>query len=119
MKFKRIQNKHKQGKETMIRFILKGDKGAIQFMCIDLTEININLSMAYKGFMPADLGYHAKLAQYEGQEARECDLFGKCYYDGSTTRADTPLRIWVDKGEDELWKFLEAEYEARFGNDGK
>ena len=113
-KFEKIKNQHVEGNETIIRFILKGKKGAIQFICIDLTKVNIELSMAYKNFLPCDLGYHSKVPQYKGQEKRECDLYGECYYDGSTMNADTPLRIWLDKGEEELWKYLEAVYTARF-----
>lgn len=52
-------------------FILKGPKGATQF--------------AVTGF---DVGYHSLEPQYEGQTKMECTMFGECYYDGSSLRAD-------------------------------
>ena len=108
-------------------FVLKGPKGAIQF----LLYTNWQLPHVRKDFeermrfesvssclvmpMAADIGYHSPKPMYEGQEARECDVLGgKCYYDGSGLRAQEPFDILVSKGLDALWEYLEDDYRERF-----
>lgn len=120
-----------------VTFILKGEKGAVQFMCafpsyLEMTHDwweqkfgNRNGTSKYAdGIRGYDVGYHAKVPQYENQSRMgECDLFpdlkGGCYYDGSSLRADS----WTeeifstrnDLPENVLWKKLEEEYVERFG----
>ena len=103
-----------------IWFILKGKKGAVQYavtMPIYLPHIKIEHSFMQeiRGF---DVGYHALEPQYEGQKSMECDLYGKCYYDGSSFRSNEWTKeIFSTIGEapeNILWKKLEEEYELRF-----
>lgn len=102
-------------------FILKGEKGAVQYAVtfpIYLPHIK-NKGQDY--IMGFDVGYHAKEPQYEGQsDMGECDILGcKCYYDGSSLRADEWTEIifsTVGKHPEEvLWPMLEQEYIDRFG----
>jgi len=63
--------------------------------------------------MGADVGYHAKRPQYEGQHVTSdaCDFTnGSCYYDGSGLRADKLAKIFVQFGEQAIWDELESVY---------
>jgi hypothetical protein len=64
--------------------------------------------------MGADIGYHALEPQYEGQEPRECDLFGKCYYDGSSLQAMEFGPKFLKGGSKVVWKMLEKKYKEMF-----
>ncbi len=105
-----------------MRFILKGDEGAIQFLVFSgwLPEPKLaTLDKIYPP-MPADLGYHSKKPNYEGQEPmeNECEYIGgKCFYDGSGLNAEEPFRILCNEGGEALWAYLEKVYESYF-NDG-
>jgi len=114
-----------------IRFVVKGDAGAVQFIIwtgwlpqfavpSSIGVINVN-DWTSGILMPADLGYHSKTPQYDGQNPIElacpyCD--GQpCYYDGSSLNANDAMYTLVNGGGDALWTFLDAYYEAIF-NDG-
>lgn len=113
-----------------LRFVLKGEKGAINFVVYTNWMLpHIEKEQEAKGAssgveyrisrpMPADLGYHSYVPQYEGQETMtdECPwLDGKpCYYDGSTLYAETVFKVLVEDGGDALWEKLEQEYNERF-----
>jgi hypothetical protein len=59
------------------------------------------------------LGYHARVPQYEGQEAErgDCDLIGgPCYCDMSYTGSDEPVKRFVTEGEKAIWDALEMAY---------
>ena len=92
-----------------IRFVLKGEHGAVQFC------INMKWGGRPTGF---DVGYHSYKPMYSEQTAMGncCYLDGKpCYYDGSSLRAED----WVDdvlikKGAAGIWAKLEEEYAHLF-----
>jgi hypothetical protein len=110
-------------------FILKGKKGATQFMVnvgVYLPHLRTGRERLFgegeiNGY---DVGYHALEPQYEGQEAMDhCDVFEgrKCYYDGSSLRADDWAKeIFSIRGENpekRLWEKLEEEYKEMFGDE--
>lgn len=111
-----------------LRFVLKGEKGAINFVVFTNWMLpHIEKEYENKGLkpgveyrisrpMPADLGYHSHVPQYEGQTIMDdCPwLDGKpCYYDGSTLHAETIFKVLVEEGGDALWEQLEKEYNER------
>lgn len=98
-----------------IRFVLKGDKGAIQFLL--MTDWTPEPTHETRFIMPADIGYHAKEPQYDDQEAMDDDCEytgGVCYYDGSGLKAEEPFRVLCNEGDEALWQYLEAVYRSRF-----
>ena len=65
-----------------------------------------------------DIGYHAREAQYEGQEplTDDCPIIGgKCYYDGSSLQAEPIAEAMVAEGSDAVWAELENRYIDQFG----
>lgn len=102
--------------------ILKGDKGAVQFAfstgiylphVLDEWEAK-HYSPKPMGF---DVGYHSPTPMYEGQtEMDNCGLLpnGKCYYDGSGLRGDEWFKIFMEEGDEAIWKLLEEDYKERF-----
>jgi hypothetical protein len=117
---------------VQIRFVLKGKKGAIQFLIgTDWYPPHVQESMKFRLSQRApecvrpkpdgwDVGYHSLVPMYEGQEkmSDSCEyLDGKpCYYDGSSLRADEWVKdIFLKEGSDGIWLEMEKEYVARFG----
>lgn len=115
----------------LIWYIVKGKKGAIQFQlntggylrhvvqeranrgCLTYSNGKPNLGII-EGW---DLGYHSPKPMYDGQTmvSDSCEVLGgKCYYDGTSLGADEPLRVFINDGEEGLWKFLEGIYHDRF-----
>ena len=112
-----------------IWFILKGERGAVQFAVtfpVFLPHVAAELKWKDKPYLDGqkirgfDVGYHAKAPQYEGQIAMDnCDICNPCYYDGSSLASDR----WVEEifsirgeaPEKRLWEKLEQEYISRFG----
>jgi len=99
-----------------IRFLVIGEKGAIQFLLYTgwmLPGMTENIKP-----MAADLGYHSFKPMYKGQEVMQQDcpvLNGSpCYYDGSGLQADKPWKILREHGGERLWEFLEKEYHQTF-----
>lgn len=118
-----------------IVWILKGDKGAIQFVVYTnwhLPGVQKELIRKCKGGsfgefpyctlkpQPADVGYHSPAPQYEGQNSLtdSCDLLGgkPCYYDGSGLQAEDVFRVLVEQGGEAVWKELEDRYVRLFGS---
>ena len=105
-----------------VKWLLTGDKGAVQFVLY--TGWNTKGVRAERhdepahAPMPTDIGYHSPVPMYEGQTViqEECPYLNDrpCYYDGSGLNAERYFDILTDKGEDALWKALEAYYRARF-----
>lgn len=108
-----------------IRFVLKGEKGATQFLVytnMHLPHVSKELFEKQRGNpgekynrfdpMGADIGYHAIEPQYEGQESRECDLLpnGRCYCNGSSLQADEFMPTFLAGGSDAVWEMLEQRY---------
>jgi len=102
-----------------MRFVLKGPKGAIQFLLYTGWHLpGVAEELGPRQPMPADLGYHSPHPMYESQSVvrDECEYVGggPCYYDGSTLNAKEPFDILVTEGEEALWAFLEGDYARRF-----
>lgn len=124
-----------------IRFVLKGKKGAVQFLMGTnwfLPETIAEYKTGFKsgitgeikttnlldekndcsGISGWDIGYHSKKPMYEGHESidENCPYTdGICYYDGSGLRAKDIPELLVRKGSDEIWKYLEKYYLSTFG----
>lgn len=110
-----------------IRFVLKGDAGAVQFVVFTPMHLphvqeemwRNNRHREWNPFEPmgADIGYHAREPQYEGQESMTCDLLpeGRCYYDGTSLGADEFMPTFLAGGDKAVWKMLEERYVERFG----
>ena len=109
-----------------IRFVSKGDKGAVQFLLYTglcpqhavPSTIGVRDCEWGGAAIPADLGYYAKQPQYDGQEAIDnaCEFCDgqPCYYDGSGLNANDAMYALVNGGGDGLWAFLDAYYAATF-----
>lgn len=110
-----------------IWFILKGERGAVQFQ-IGTDWYPYNVQQERKGASEIfdtkpqgwDVGYHSPKPMFEGHTPMDsCDLIdGECYYDGSSLRADEWVEDFIMGGTEWLWPKLEEEYALRFlGND--
>lgn len=110
-----------------ITFILKGPKGAVQFMIgtdwylpevqREQRDFNYNHDVRFDRIQPQgwDVGYHAYEPQFEGQDSMPCELLGgQCYYDGSTLLADEMVPKFIAGGTAWLWPELENIYRTRF-----
>lgn len=104
-----------------LRFVLKGKKGAVQFLVytpIHLPYVSDELFSSGKKHNPfhamgVDIGYHAKAPQYEGQSVQRHDCpytDGTCYYDGSSLMADEFMPTFLVGGTSAVWPMLEAKY---------
>jgi hypothetical protein len=109
-----------------IRFVLKGEKGATQFLVytgMHLPNVQDWLfarSEGYNQFSPtgADIGYHSKTPHYEGQTVIDqcCPYLGcPCYYDGSGLQADEFMPRFLEGGDKVVWPMLEERYRLWFG----
>lgn len=107
-----------------ITFILKGERGAIQFQVSFPVYLN-HIDKPKHDFMNkidgSDVGYHSPVPMYEGQNFMDhkCPIIGgKCYYDGSGLRAsEWAEEIFSKRGNDHeeiIFKKLEEEYLMRF-----
>lgn len=68
--------------------------------------------------MAADIVYHAKTPQYEGQQRRDkvCEYLGvPCYHDGSATAAEEVFGLLLREGGEGVWKHLRERYREQFG----
>lgn len=101
-----------------IRFILKGEKGAVQFL-IGTNWFLPGLSVKDFGERQPvawDLGYHSY--KMGATFFEECDVLGgPCYYDGSTLAAEPIRDRLVSEGSDAVWEALEEYYEQVFGKE--
>lgn len=113
-----------------IRFLLRGKRGVVQFLIsTNWYPPHVQEEQKYAWHRDSlrevepegwDVGYHSLTPMYEGQErgSESCEyLDGKpCYYDGSSLRADEWVRdILLKEGSDGVWRAMEDEYEALFG----
>ena len=112
-----------------LAFFLKGKEGAVQFKVMtmwqlphvqketDSREPDFRHPYLFHSPMPSDLGYHARVPQYDGQDImkNECPVIGgPCYYDGSGLQAEKVFDILTEKGSEGVWKYLEEYYKERF-----
>jgi hypothetical protein len=100
-----------------MRMVLKGDKGAVQFV-MDTGWYLPNIK-EYARILPIDLGVHSLTPLYEGQEVSSasceyCD--GKpCYYNGSINNAYNVYEKMLTEGDSGVWQALEDYYNEVFG----
>lgn len=109
-----------------IRFVLKGTKGATQFVMSTgwylphvsrepgnrIREYDLDKPEGY------DIGYHSPKSIYgdESPLTEDCEVIGgQCFYDGSTLAAQDFLPQFIAEGEAAVWARLEQEYTSRFG----
>lgn len=113
---------------NLVMYVI-GGKGAIQFVVYTnchLRHVEQEMITSCDGRfcrlkpLPADIGYHAKIAQYDGQEPTQenCKLTnGVCYYDGSSLYAEELYYdIFVPKGSDAMFEKMEEIYYERFNS---
>ncbi len=109
-----------------MRWYLMGPEGAVQFVVytswhLPHVQAEMDLKPLSEGCtrymhhkpLPADIGYHSKVPQYEGQESidDDCEFTGgKCYYDGSGLNAKKGFELLVEKGSDAVWEWMEECY---------
>lgn len=106
-----------------IRFILKGKRGATQFVVFtdwyppSVQREHFEKQLDHKYFdvrpMAVDLGYHARTPQYEGQKSMgPCEYLdgAECYYDGSGLNAEPVRNMLLMCGDEAVWKELERYY---------
>lgn len=118
-----------------LRFILKGNKGATQFLIYTnwylphvLHELSQKAAQEFDSSyiellfspMAVDIGYHSKMQVYENQLliSKDCPYTnGDCYYDGSGLRAEEFLPKFLEKGTNAVWEMLEEYYVNKFGKE--
>lgn len=111
-----------------LRMVLRGPLGATQFVLYTnwylshVTEDMIERTLSHPDRiglkcrflpLPADLGYHWRTPQYEGQcSCENCKEIGGgvCYYDGSSLNAERIYEVLLREGSDGVWRELEAFY---------
>lgn len=108
-----------------IRFILKGNEGAVCFLIYTNWQLpHVRQEAEDKGWsqhrfdpMPADLGYHSLQPQHDDQlRTEECPyLDGKtCYYSGSALNANQVFDRLLREGGAGVWDALENYYNDIF-----
>lgn len=107
-----------------IRFVLQGEKGAVQFLMYTdwfLPETEASPALSRLTPMAADLGYHsiAKPDYMAVADDRDCDLLpsGRCYYDGSGLMAEPVLERLLREGDEGVWAALTDYYLSHFEED--
>lgn len=115
---------------VVLRMYVIGPDGAVQFVAHTdwhLPHVDAHLRRNFPQHprgevMAADLGYHSKVPQYDGQEVMKecCDLLGcACYYDGSGLNAEPILDVLLREGSDGVWRELERYYAETFAPTGE
>lgn len=119
-----------------IRFILKGDLGAVQFVLSTSWQLpEVTQRLMRRPYEPigddphwmerpraSDLGYHSPTPRYEGQTdmGRECHILGvPCFYDGSTLNAQPVFERLLREGDAGVWAALEEYYTRTFVDGGR
>lgn len=106
-----------------MRFLLKGEKGAVQFYFntgwylphVEARLKEINGIIERSGW---DVGYHSYKPIYDGQSSMgKCSVLDgcECFYDGSSLLADEWMGKFVGGGTEWLWKEMENYYNEIFG----
>lgn len=107
-----------------ITWLLRGPNGVIQFEMFTgwVPGLDRHADHLVHAPMGADLGYHTRFPQYDGQDAmtETCDyLDGPCYYDGSGLMADDLLREFLIHGEQVIWDRLAERHDALQSESGR
>ena len=108
-----------------LRFLLRGDHGAVQFILFTDWQLPSARESVYPWDMvcrptAADLGYHSRTQMYEGQTTiGPCTLLDgdDCYYEGSTLNAEPVFERLIAEGSDGVWDALESYYRSIFPRD--
>ena len=105
-----------------IRFVLAGDKGAVQWVISTgwyLPGVDTSDWRRPPCLEAFDLGYHSTVPRHADQSAFDCDLLpgGECYYDGSSLNAARLVPLFLQGGDDAVWKELEDYYRHLFGDE--
>lgn len=102
-----------------MRFVLKGPKGATQFViATGMFFAHTRKKVSTHNYpLGMDIGYHSLEPFYPDQLSYSCDILdcGKCYYDGSTINAMEFMDTFLEKGESAVWPMLEDRYQQIFG----
>lgn len=109
-----------------LRFLLMGPRGTTQFVMLTGWYLpGVEYDFRQQDYRPEaigmDVGYHSPTPMYEGQASMPCDVLpgGRCYYDGSSIAAHGVMRQLIEEGHEAVWRRLEADYMARFGDDNE
>lgn len=114
-----------------LRFVLKGREGAVQILFgtkLYLAKQMKEWKNKEKNFLFYndddesidcwDVGFHSKKKPDYMQicDKRDCDILGKCYYDGSSLRGrdDKVVENYIEHGDEWIWKYLEDYYKSVF-----
>jgi hypothetical protein len=114
-----------------IRFVLTGDRGAVQFLLgTDWYPLSVQNDAGWSGHytmyretkpMAWDLGYHSRAPMHDDQIMIEekCSYLGgkPCYYDGSSLNAEPIRDEFLARGDAAVWESLEHYYVDTFGKD--
>lgn len=118
-----------------LRFVLTGPSGAVQWLAflsnwtpgnVHFGDVQAEGGTSLVAANPrigdgsaADLGFHAREPQYEGQDGPtpDCEYLGgdACYYDGSGLNAEPLLAAFLDHGPMAVWAALARYYQSLFG----
>lgn len=94
------------------RFLLKGDRGSVQFNCV----LGENQTFPDEPNVDGrDVGYHSHLPMHSNQTPCECDIHGQCYYGGSSMTALEWAEKFKKHGTVWLWPRLEQYYMDTLG----
>jgi hypothetical protein len=114
---------------VQIRFVLKGPKGATQFVIgtdwylpADQRRLRPRTGVLGETVQPSgwNVGYHSPVQQYEGQQqsTEACEYLNgePCYYGESGLAAADFVPTFLAGGSDAVWKMLRERYDERFGD---
>lgn len=113
-----------------LRFVVKGDAGAVQFLIFTNWYLpHVHESIVNRKYhhatdldnlfspVPAGISYHSKLPRDPEQEpsTEACEYCDgqPCYFDGSILNAEKVFSLLVEKGDEAVWEFLEEYYNDR------
>jgi hypothetical protein len=103
-----------------LRMVLKGPKGAVQFVLYTGWYLKETPPSPAAGPMPVDLGYHSPTQMYEDQPTMgSCPYLNgaDCYSDGSGMNAKVVFDIMRSEGGEAVWRALEGYYQSTFEGD--
>ena len=105
-----------------MKFLLKGEKGVIQFVILTGWFLPQNTKPVQDTSMypmAYDIGRHSYVPRYDDESpiTQECPyLDGKpCYYDGSSLQAKKIFDVMVAEGGEAMWKEMEEYYKTWLG----
>jgi len=93
--------------EGIYRYLMNGSKETFK------TKIDLKASKQLECW---SIDIHSPKPLFKGQTSGKCPFLkgGKCYCDGSYTRAEQYADVLLRQGSEAIWKILEKEYNAYF-----